>query len=87
MGGVVDTWGTLRNYKDVRAEITPISGDERGLYGQLNADALYRIKFRYLEGISPKNRIISGSRVFNILNIRNIAEMNRELVCLVKEDV
>jgi SPP1 family predicted phage head-tail adaptor len=79
-GEPIDSWGT---FATVWASIEPIGGGERFAADQVIADATHRVTIRYTAGVEPKMRVLFGSRVFDIREVRNLEERNRtmELTC------
>jgi SPP1 family predicted phage head-tail adaptor len=72
----------------VWAEVKPISRfSEKFKYGQLEDSLAFRITTRYISGITPKMRILFGSRVFNIRNVVNLDERSEILEILAEEGV
>lgn len=68
-----------------RASITPISGAERAAGGAVQADTTHKVKMYYRDGISPKNRVKFGTRLFIIQAVINVEERNVELNLMCKE--
>ncbi len=83
-GEVVDTWTTETN-GTVWAAIKPGSGREFFNAKQINAEITHEIKLRYYAGLTPAKRILFGTRVFNISEIRNTDEHNTEMIVYAKE--
>ena len=86
-GAETDTWTT---FAQAWAHIEPWigaarSGDELYRANQLIAIAHTRITLRYLAGVSPKDRVLYGTRIFDILAINNRDERNAEMEFLAKE--
>ena len=83
-GEEIETWQTDTV---VWARIQPVQGKEFKAADQVTADVTHKIMIRYHAGLSTKQRIQYGTRVFDINFVRNIFEENRwhELLC--KEDV
>jgi len=83
-GEVVDTWSTETN-GTVWASIKPGSGREFFNAKQINAELTHIIKMRYYSGLTPAKRILFGTRIFNIEDIRNTDEHNTEMIVNAKE--
>jgi SPP1 family predicted phage head-tail adaptor len=83
-GSVVQAWS---NFAAAHAEIVPLSGSEDYVAQGLSASVVYRITTRHISGVVPKMRILWGSRVFEIENVRNIDERGRWLVMNCEEAV
>lgn len=72
-------------YKEVFAEIKPISGGEKFLANQRYPEATTSIRFRYFDGLDTNMRIAFGTRRFDIQNIVNTDEKNYEYFVIAKE--
>ena len=70
-GEKLPTWTT---YATVWASVKPVSGDEtiRGVSSE--SEVTHSIMIRYNSTVGPKNRVLFGSRVFNISNVLNTYE-------------
>lgn len=82
-GEDVDVWATLLI---VWASIRPDTGKEGLSEGRIDATVTHTIRMRYTD-ITPEDRIVYGSRTFNISSIQNVVERDRELHILAVEDV
>ncbi len=71
---------TWKTYAEVWGRIRPLTGSERYVVAQTQAfeDAVFNI--RYLDGLSPKMRIVCNAINYDITSIQNLDERNRELV-------
>ena len=69
--------------------IKPMTADERVIGDKEAAAATHKITVRYTSSLAltSRHRIVSGSRVFNILSVINVGERDRELTLLCREDV
>ena len=74
---VVTVWGSVE----------PIRGREYFDAKQVNAETTHRIGLRYRAGVTTKMRIYLGSRIFEVLEVLNPSERNRELQIMAKEAV
>jgi len=83
MGGVTQTWSTFA--ASLHAEIAPLSGRELLLARQVNAETTHRIRLRYRAGITPKMRVLFGSRIFAIESVLDTDERGIEVVLLCRE--
>lgn len=74
------TWTTEAS---VRAQIEELSGRKLELARQLVATATHRVVIRYLSSLAVTDRVVFGSRVFNIGHILNWKLLNftQELIC------
>jgi len=61
------------------AEVNPKSGRESFLRQQTIDEKAVTFGIRYLEGITPKMKVVYGNVDFNIQSIVNVDERNREL--------
>jgi SPP1 family predicted phage head-tail adaptor len=82
-GGYTKAWN---DFATTWAKIQPLRGDERYKAQQVMNTVSHKITLRYLDGIKPQMRAISGSRIFNILAVINVEEKN-ELIELLCEEV
>jgi len=73
----------------VWAYIRPLSSRsisaERVFAGQIEDRVIHLVTTRYLSGITPKMRILYGSRVFNIKSVVNVNEAS-ELLQITAEE-
>lgn len=69
------------------AQVQPVTGREIISGQQVRAEISHRVWMRYQPGIviTPKERLMFGDRVFNILSIINRNEKDRELELLCTE--
>lgn len=77
--------GNYQDFKTVWASITPISGKESFLSNTDFAMVTHKIKIRFIEGLNASMQIVFQGRKFRIKNIRNFAEMGKELEILAEE--
>jgi len=85
MGGSVLTW---RDKFKTRAAIWPLRSKEQLDAGKLESEMTNQIRIRFRTGITSKNRIKFGSRIFNIKgNPINHEERNIYLDLIVSEDI
>lgn len=69
IGGVVETWATLVS---LWAQETPIGGSEALRANRTTATETSKFVFWYYSGLTSKDRISYNSKIWNILNIREI---------------
>jgi SPP1 family predicted phage head-tail adaptor len=81
-GYPVKTWGTLAT---VWAMVLPLQGRELVAAQQAQSESTVHIRTRYLSGVTTKDRILFGTRVYEINGIVNPGERNIELQFLCKE--
>lgn len=77
------TWGTVRS---VWASVKPLRGDELVYAQQVNAQVTHEVRMRWLEGLTPKDRLLLGTRVLNVRSVLNTEERNIEAVLLCSEE-
>jgi len=78
------TWGT---FAQVWAAVWPQKSQEHVVGDRLEISTHTLIKIRYIAGILAGMRVLFGSRVFEIVGIRNIDEINREILLDCRENV
>jgi SPP1 family predicted phage head-tail adaptor len=82
-GEATSSWS---EFATVWASVQPISGREFFAAQAVQAQVSTRIKIRYLPDVTPKMRVLFGSRVFRIEAVLNIDERNRELHLMCVEE-
>ena len=88
IGGFSVVWSAISGMSSVPAAIWPMSSKEQLDAMKLESVATHKIRIRYRAGITSKNRIVFGSRVFNILGAPiDFEERGRQLDFIVSEDV
>ena len=70
-GGYTSAWST---FCKVWARIEPLSATEQFYRGGIQPGVTHRVTLRHRSDIGPTNRILYGTRTFNILGVRNIDE-------------
>lgn len=81
-GELETTWQT---FAELWAEILPAIGREYWASKQVIAEATGKIRLRYIDGVTPKMRVVHGSRIYGIEAVINVEEKNIELVLIVSE--
>lgn len=81
-GQATVTWSTIAT---VWASVEPLRGREFFASKQIQAQVDTRIRIRYISGLTPKMRILWGTRVYLIDSIINPEERNIELQLMVRE--
>lgn len=76
IGEAVEAWATIAT---VPGSLTPISGRERFLAAQTQAEATYRARIRWRAGVTAKMRILFEDRVYQITHVGDDGR-RRELV-------
>jgi SPP1 family predicted phage head-tail adaptor len=88
MGGFSSAWGSVTGMGSVPAQIMPLTSKEQLDAMKLESVITNKIRIRYRAGITSANRILFGSRVFQIKGAPiNYDEKNKSLDFLVTEDV
>lgn len=87
LGGSTLSWDSVSGMGSVPAAIWPTSAKERLDGMKLEQVITHKIRIRYQSGITSKNRILFGARVFNIVSILNFEERNKVLDMLCTEDL
>lgn len=80
----IDSWATVATRW---ASIEPASGTRFTASEQTRTLTTHKVVIRYYPGLTPKYRIVYGSRVFNILQILNEGEFNVRHTLLCQEVV
>jgi SPP1 family predicted phage head-tail adaptor len=81
-GSIIKNWSVLKS--DLRCSIEPITGTENFIGDRISNEVTHKINIRYTD-ITPKDRIVYNSRVFDIVNVLNWKELNKDLTILAKE--
>ncbi len=83
-GGEAITWSTLAT---VWARVSPMSGREQEWFGLETAEMLTTMRMRFYPGVLPKMRCVFESRNYDVLSVKNIDELDREMVLATREVV
>jgi SPP1 family predicted phage head-tail adaptor len=81
-GQVIESWTTTAT---VFASISPISGREYFNASGERAEVTHRVVIRYGPSVAARDRIVYGSRVFDIKSVIDMEEKNRQLVLMCTE--
>ena len=81
-GGPSPTWETIAS---VPASIEPLQGREFISAQAVQSEVTGKIRIRYRPDVVAANRLLFGSKVYNVLSVINTEERNRELVFMVSE--
>jgi SPP1 family predicted phage head-tail adaptor len=86
-GNETDTWST---FATVWVHIEPYVGSARAGREEFAGNQMVgldytRFHLRYLAGLAPKDRILYGTRIFDIQAVNNRDERNFELELIAKE--
>jgi SPP1 family predicted phage head-tail adaptor len=82
LGETSRAWAT---YSTVWAAIKPLQGRELYYAQQIHSEATTQITIRYSSAVVTKNRVKFGSRIFQILDVKNIDEKSERLELLTVE--
>lgn len=81
-GEDIQTFGTLAT---VWASIEPLRGRELLLAQQISAEITFRIRIRYNASLAAEDRVIFGSRTFEIIAVLNKDERDEQIELMAKE--
>ena len=84
-GDAADAATTLQT---IWASVAPLKGDERSAAQVVHANVSHSVRFRWSSvaaGLKPDDRVMLGSRVFDIVAVMNLLEENREIELLCTE--
>lgn len=65
-GNAIDEWADLAT---IWADIVPISGREYFSAQQAVSETQFKIYIRYLDGVSPKMRVVQDEKAYEILAV------------------
>ena len=82
-GAIVNTWN---NIKITRASINPITGKEWFINESIVNEVDQYLMLRKTD-LTPADRIIYKSRIFNIVRVLNVAERGNKFIVLAKERI
>lgn len=91
VGSTYDDYGDLSNSWStdaiVWASVSPVSGKQEKIAGELTGVETHSIKIRYRSGVSAHNRLQFGARIFEIVSVKDWNEWKagRCLEILAKE--
>jgi SPP1 family predicted phage head-tail adaptor len=83
-GEPTESWSA---FKTVWASVEPLRGRELLRAQQIHADASYKITIRHLSGVTPKMRVLWGSRIFDIHAAPVTDSRDQKIEMLCSEDV
>lgn len=81
-GGPVEVWVTKNS---VRASVQPLGGRELVNAQAVDAETTVKIGIRYLEGLTPANRITFNGKTYNIQSIIDPDMRHRRLIIMAGE--
>ncbi len=82
-GGIIRGWTTDTTRW---AEIKPLQGRELFEQQQVDSRLTHRIEMRYVAGLTSDQRLVEGSRIFNIHSVTNVKEIDRITVVMAITD-
>lgn len=71
-------WKNL--YSNIRCEKKRLSGKEKNESSGLVTEVSYQFRLRYMPNINNQCRIVSGGDIYNIVDVDNVKDRNRELI-------
>jgi len=83
-GSSVAAWVT---FATVHASVEPISGKELLAAQAINSETRVRMRLRYISGITSDMRVSFNLKLYNIQEIIDFKEENRELQLMCNEGV
>ena len=86
-GGFTLEWNDISSMDAVPAAIWPLSAKESLDAMKLELQITHKIRIRYRSGITTKDRIKFGTRIFNIVSLINLEERNEQLDMLALESL
>ena len=82
-GAEVDAWTTLAT---VRAEVAPLQGREFFAAQQINSEITYKVKMRWISGVTSGSRVLWGSELLEVVGPPiNTKARKRELVLMCRQ--
>lgn len=80
-GEAVPAWATLTTRW---GQVEPLSGRELWQAQQVRPDVSHKVTIRYYDGLTPRHRLLLGSRVFEITSVINVDNRKRfmDLICV-----
>lgn len=85
----VDAYGspteTFSDLVTLQCSIEHITGREYFAGDHVNSDAEYKITTHWYAGVKQGMKLKFGTRTFDILNVYNVSELNREMIITCKE--
>ena len=89
VGSTYDDYGDLSNSwstdATVWASVSPVSGKQEKIAGELTGVETHSIRIRHRSGVTAHNRILFGSRTFEIVSANNWDERDVYIEILAKE--
>ena len=82
-----ETTGSWTTDDTVWAAVEPVNGTERDIGEGVAGIVTHRVVMRYSSDVSPKKRLLFGTRVLNILSSLNPDERDAQLTLMCLEEV
>lgn len=81
VGGIVESWNNI--YTNISAFVAPYFADQQWRYRGVSTDCTHMIKIRGKFIVSVADRIYFKSRIFEVLTVEDLQEMNmiKEVFC------
>lgn len=87
-GTVTRTWDTADADDPIRrANIEPLRGREYLEAQQMKAGVTHRVTIRPWNGLTPRHRLLFGTRIFNIVSVLNMGECDLVMQIMCQEEV
>jgi SPP1 family predicted phage head-tail adaptor len=83
-GGAIESWSTTAT---VWGSVIPSSGREAWQAEQSQAQVTHQVTIRYRAGVTPRMRLLDGSRVLHIASAVDVDSRKRELTLMCVEEV
>lgn len=80
----VETW---QDFATANASIGPLSAREFFNSQQVQSDVTHKVEMRYVPGVTPRMRLLFGSRALYIASVINADERGASLELLCRETV
>ena len=81
-GAPARTWST---FATVWGSVNPFTGREWFESGKVSSEVSTKITIRYLANITAQMRVKFGTRIYNIIAILKLDELNKEMHLMCKE--
>jgi SPP1 family predicted phage head-tail adaptor len=81
-------WGPTPGWSDIAelwANVTPVSGTEKPDGAGVQTTITHRVRMRYREDITPKDRLVYRSRVLDLLSVIDVDGQRAELAIEARE--
>jgi len=81
-GGIDKVWNVL--YRAYSA-VEPLLGREYHMAGAERSESTTRFRMRYVEDITPKDRLVFDNTIYDIPSVVNHQERDTEVIVMAKE--